>query len=368
MKNFKHTNSAHNGRAFLSEVIHTYRNEDGTLNKIAIFISALALILVLLLGHFVITSVSAHWGLNSVAASELTLEEIEDAITNSFTTALSEYVDGEYTQDELCQKVLQAIGDYLNNSGKFTDSQIADLNLLIGDYLNNTTISQDIKDNASAISDIQKMIEEKYSENRNYISDSKNQLQSLLDDNSNLDTDRYNEIKNLINNMNTWLDDSNSGNKINLNDLRKDLLDLISDLEKNTNLKIDDLKNTLTNNINELEQNTADSINSTNTTIANYFGFEGWSADINYSKSDYVSYNQKFYHSLAEDNLGNNPADSTKYWEEVDIVTLVNLLQGQIDELDSHISDLNNSNYKFQYGYDDNGCAGYYIDGQFKPF
>ncbi len=429
MKNYKPMRSSKTNPSLFDEVIKVYRKENGQLNKLAIFISILALILVLMLGHTMINAVKDHLGLNMVAASELTLEEISDEVTNSFISALDGYVDGNYTQEELKEKLLSLLGEYINSSGYFTEKQLNELNHAMEEYLLSTTIYSDISKNHQAIDDLKALIEEKYNCNFAYISAVKIELQSLLNSNKDLDDTRYNEIMSIIGSINSWINGEARSDFANLqtqiNELVRELADLKS-LENDHYLEnqqhiqnLEELQNALYNenlayiqkieeqqnaqyaenqesiknleeqqnsqyaenqeSIKDLEEQQKSQYNSnqesiknlendTYTTIANYFGLSGWSADVTYSNTAYVSYNQKFYHSLIDSNIGNEPASSPSAWEEVDIITLFNKLQSEIEVIDSHISDLNNQDYKFQYGCDENGSVGYYINGQFKPF
>ena len=139
MKNYKPMRSAKTNPSLFDEVIKVYRKENGQLNKLAIFISILALILVLMLGHIMINAFKEHLGLNTVAASELTLEEISDEVTNSFISTLDGYVDGNYTQEELKEKLLSLLGEYINSSGNFTEKQINELIKKIDIRLKNDT-------------------------------------------------------------------------------------------------------------------------------------------------------------------------------------------------------------------------------------
>ena len=411
MKNYKPMRSAKTNPSLFDEVIKVYRKENGQLNKLAIFISILALILVLMLGHIMINAFKEHLGLNTVAASELTLEEISDEVTNSFISTLDGYVDGNYTQEELKEKLLSLLGEYINSSGNFTEKQINELNQAMEEYLLGTTIYSDISKNHQAIEDLKALIEEKYNCNFAYISAVKAELQSLLNSNKDLDDSRYNEIMSIIGSINSWINGEARSDFANLqtqiNELIRELEDLkslenehylenqqhIQDLEElqnalyNENLtyiqkieaqqkaqyaenqeSIKDLEEQQNSQYNSNQESIKNLENDTYTTIANYFGLSGWSADVTYSNTAYVSYNQKFYHSLIDSNLGNEPASSPSAWEEVDIITLFNKLQSEIEVIDSHISDLNNQDYKFQYGCDENGSVGYYVNGQFKPF
>ena len=46
------------------DIVNTYRYPDGTLNKIAVFISTLALVLLVILGHFMILGIKNIKGMN----------------------------------------------------------------------------------------------------------------------------------------------------------------------------------------------------------------------------------------------------------------------------------------------------------------
>ena len=72
----KKFNDTRDNYTLLQDIIDTYRYPDGTLNKIAIFISTLALVLLITLGHFMILGIKNLRSMKTVSASELTVDEI----------------------------------------------------------------------------------------------------------------------------------------------------------------------------------------------------------------------------------------------------------------------------------------------------
>ena len=126
----------------LQEIIQTYRYPDGTLNGVAVFISTLALVLLLILGHFMILGIKNIRSLNSVSASELTLNEIEEYITDSYLDAVDEYTDGDISHEAAKRKILNHIAEYLDSSSAFTDDQKSELLEVIAEYVDGMNLDE----------------------------------------------------------------------------------------------------------------------------------------------------------------------------------------------------------------------------------
>ena len=106
------------------EVKSTYKREDGSLNGLAIFLSILAIILVLMLGLFVVEEVSDMFVARRVSAAELSLEDLQNQVEESFYQALEEEANTGLDSDPLKEKLIRLLASQLNSSGRFTDSQI----------------------------------------------------------------------------------------------------------------------------------------------------------------------------------------------------------------------------------------------------
>lgn len=149
MKNKKHYTREES--TLLQEIVRTYRYPDGTLNGIAVFISTLALVLLLIFGHFTINGLKHLAGLDKVSASELSLENIEDYITETYLDALDDYTDKKIDHDTAKRRILKQLAAFINSSDAFTDEQKVELIETIKQYLDDITIEELIKNNQESI-------------------------------------------------------------------------------------------------------------------------------------------------------------------------------------------------------------------------
>lgn len=178
----------------LQDIIDTYRYPDGTLNRIAVFISTLALVLLLVLGHFLVQGFKNIRNMETVSASELTVDEIQDYITKSYLDAINDYSGGQLDQEAAKKKILKLLAEYLNSENGFTTEQTEALSSIINEYLTNTEIFNDINDNKESIEILTKLINTKTTESKNYTDQLVKVLQDELNNNSNLDQERLNTL------------------------------------------------------------------------------------------------------------------------------------------------------------------------------
>ena len=149
MKNKKHYTREES--TLLQEIVRTYRYPDGTLNGIAVFISTLALVLLLIFGHFTINGLKHLAGLDKVSASELSLENIEDYITETYLDAIDDYTDKKIDHDTAKRRILKQLAAFINSSDAFTDEQKVELIETIKQYLDDITIEELIKNNQESV-------------------------------------------------------------------------------------------------------------------------------------------------------------------------------------------------------------------------
>ncbi len=170
----------------LEEVVRTFRYPDGTLNKIAVFISTLALVLILVLGHFVVDQVKRIAGPKEVKASELTVSEIEDYITDSYLKAIDEYYKGDLNEDQAKDKILKLLADYLSSSSAFTAEQQKEIIESISKYFSEKEIETIISDSSEHIKEIKATLEKYMSENQTSIDNLKSALLYEIQNNKQL--------------------------------------------------------------------------------------------------------------------------------------------------------------------------------------
>lgn len=273
----------------LQEIIQTYRYPDGTLNGIAVFISTLALVLLLILGHFMILGIKNIRSLNSVSASELTLNEIEEYITDSYLDAVDEYTDGDISHEAAKRKILNHIAEYLDSSSAFTDDQKSELLEVIAEYVDGMNLDEYKTATNKSIQDINSSFAEYVKRNALTLDVITQMLQNEIDANNNYTKEELDSLKKLHSDLvNTELDHFNKVNE------------MISDTQADIN----------------------NNYNSFITKI--YGGIPEWSADKQYQINDFVLYNNSFYKNLTGNNSATTPNVDTTNWQEVSITTVIN--------------------------------------------
>ena len=276
------------------EIMETYRYPDGTLNKIAIFISTLALVLLLTISHFIITGIKNINKMDSVSASELTVDELQEYITNSYLEAIAEYGDGTIDQEAAKRKILSMLSDYIESSNGFTTAQNEALNQIMTEYLESSTIYSEIEKNADSIHSISSVINEKYNENQQCITQLKQIIENEITANTNVDDARYQELNELLQKLQTYSDNRLADNTATLNSIIEDL----------------------------------------RTTYENSLGAKDFATNEIYNAGDYVIYNGKLYISLSDDNTAN--PDDPNFWRLADIEGIIsNLEKTTAEELEN---------------------------------
>ncbi|SDB46422.1 hypothetical protein SAMN02910298_02320 [Pseudobutyrivibrio sp. YE44] len=203
-------NTKKNTQGFSTQIRKIYIREDNTLNKVSLFLSALAIaLIVVLMMHFK--------GLNLFTkseASELTVEE---------------------TREE--------IYEYIDSLDGFTDAQKLALDSIISSYLDekSTALTED------DLKTIYELINEKYQSNKSSLETIKTELVNQLSATSTTDTEHYNELSKLIEELNTWLTNTNNNqtaDKKSFNLLIEDLRSYSQSADSNLNNLINNLSST----------------------------------------------------------------------------------------------------------------------------
>ncbi len=175
-------------------------------NKLALFLSALALaLIVLLIMHFKGLSLFPK-----SEASELTVDE-----------------------------AMEEIYEYIDSLDGFTDAQKLALNSIISSYLeeNSDTLTED------DLKTIYELINEKYQSNKSSLETIKTELVNQLAATSTTDTERYNQLSQLIEELENWLSNTNTTQDSN----KKSLNQLIEDLRSYSQTADSNLNNLITN-------------------------------------------------------------------------------------------------------------------------
>ncbi|MBR5636683.1 MAG: hypothetical protein IKW81_07145 [Pseudobutyrivibrio sp.] len=197
-------------QGFSTRIKKIYVKEDNSLNRVSLFLSALALaLIILLLMHFKGLSF-----VGSTSARELTVEE-----------------------------ATQELYEYINSLNGFTDAQRDVLNSVISNYLSDKAVLTDEDMNT-----MYEVINNKYQSNKSYVESIKNELVKELSSNVNSDQKNYEELNTLIQNLDTWLSETNNTQESNaktFNSLLEDLRSYTQSSDTQLNMLINDLSATM---------------------------------------------------------------------------------------------------------------------------
>ena len=287
MKKRKHT--TREDYTLLQDIIRIYRYPDGTLNSIAVFISTLALILLLIFGHFVIKGIQSINGMNTVSASEFTLGEIEEYITDTYLNAVDDYTAGDIPHEAAKRRILKHIAQYLDSSSAFTNEQKDELIEVITQYVAGMNLDEYKTATNKSIEDINSAFAAYVNQNDATLQLLTQMLQSEIDNNNNYTKEELGSLKKLHSDLvNTELDHFNT--------INENIYNLTSDVNNNYNSFINKL----------------------------YSGINEWDAAGKYKINDFVLYNNTFYKNLTGANSTTTPDLDTTNWQEISITTLVN--------------------------------------------
>lgn len=272
------------------------------INKITLFLSALAIVLIVLL---------------MLRFKGLSL----------FKTANADELSKEETLTE--------IYDYIDSLDGFTDEQKEALSTIIEEYMKDNNVLTE-EDEAS----IYALIDGKYQSNRTYVESIKTALEQELASTSTADTAHYNQLKSLIDEVNNWLNQSNTKQA----EANSSFSTLIQDLRAYTDSQDTTLSTQLNELINQLAKSTADEIKSLQQNLS--------TTQQNLSDTQQNLNNTKQDLSDTKDELTNTTSNFEK----------------RISDLEKQTSEINDDDKTyFEFGYQ-NGCYGYYAADGFKPF
>ena len=119
----------------MQDILRAYRYPAGTLNGIAVFISTLALVLLLIFGNFTINAIKHVTGLTKVSASELDLNGVEEYVTETYLDAIDDYTNGKIDHETAKARILKQLAAYVNSSSALTYEQKDEIIRSIEDYL-----------------------------------------------------------------------------------------------------------------------------------------------------------------------------------------------------------------------------------------
>ena len=342
----------------------TFTKKDGTLNPVSIGLAALIVALLVGLTGTVVYRTSPK-SMQEDIVNGLSSEEAQKAIQNAFLAGLDGYLNGEMTQEEAYDKIMQLMADYLNSSSAFTENQKTELMDILQQYLADINIEELITNNQEAITKLDKEFSRYQKENERVIENLKTSLETEIQTNKEytqeqldilnelheklekLEASHYAELNNYI---------EETYNKLYSDQQTKMYKDVdtwqapgteIKDKDGNVTgtveYKIDQYViygDTLYRNITGESTNTPPSQDKDNweqvsimktvqdnynTFITNlYSGMTEWNATGAYTPNSYVFYHNKIYRNKTGLNTSTTPDKDTANWEESSIMTVIN--------------------------------------------
>ncbi|SHJ33070.1 hypothetical protein [Pseudobutyrivibrio xylanivorans] len=306
-------NKKQNTRGFSTQIRKIYVKEDNTLNRFALFLSGLAIALVvLLLINF--KSLMHYSGL--AKASELSTSES-----------------------------IQEIYDYIDSLNGFTDDQRNVLNSIISDYFNSCSTASE--EDLLVVYDL---INAKYQTNNSQISEIRSDLESKFSSASSSDYEHYNELLRLVDELTNTVSANKTTEK-------HDKEDLAGDISRNHEEALKN-KEELTQDINLTREEAAKNK-------------EELTQDINLTREEAVKNKEELTQALKDAQSVADESDKKIIQALSDFQDASNdstqKIWNAINVLNERTTD-QNGQYEFDFGFQD-GCYGYYVDGKdFKRF
>lgn len=383
----------------LQEIVRAYRYPDGTLNGIAVFISTLALVLLLIFGHFTINAIKHVTGLTKVSASELDLNGVEEYVTETYLDAIDDYTNGKIDHETAKAKILKQLAAYVNSSSALTYEQKDEIIRSMEDYLktinldeymatNNTNVNEIrasiekyVKENEETIKVIKTTIREDIEGNKKLTDEEIEKLNELYEKIKKLEASDINQVNSEINNMHDELAENITNNYNSFIFKLYDGIDewnaadtympnsyvmyknvLYKNLTGNNTAKTPDVDKD-----NWQEASITSVINNNYHAFINTVGTNDYNASGKYQVGDYVIYNNRIYKNITG---GNGTPGKSDDWETFSLTRYIDDIEKRLTDIENRTSTVNEQgeSIKFDFVYE-RGTYGYRLpDGTFKPF
>ena len=383
----------------LQEIVRAYRYPDGTLNGIAVFISTLALVLLLIFGHFTINAIKHVTGLTKVSASELDLNGVEEYVTETYLDAIDDYTNGKIDHETAKARILKQLAAYVNSSSALTYEQKDEIIRSMEDYLktinldeymatNNTNVNEIkaslekyVKENEETIKVIKTTIREDIEGNKKLTDEEIEKLNELYEKIKKLEASDINQVNSEINNMHDELAENITNNYNSFIFKLYDGIDewnaadtympnsyvmyrnvLYKNLTGNNTAKTPDVDKD-----NWQEASITSVINNNYHSFINTVGTNDYNASGQYQVGDYVIYNNRIYKNITG---GNGVPGKSDDWETFSLTRYMDDIEKRLTDIENRTSTVNEQgeSIKFDFVYE-RGTYGYRLpDGTFKPF
>lgn len=383
----------------LQEIVRAYRYPDGTLNGIAVFISTLALVLLLIFGHFTINAIKHVIGLTKVSASELDLKGVEEYVTETYLDAIDDYTNGKIDHETAKARILKQLAAYVNSSSALTYEQKDEIIRSMEDYLktinldeymatNNTNVNEIraslekyAKENEETIKLIKTTIREDIEGNKKLTDEEIEKLNELYEKIKKLEASDINQVNSEINNMHDELTENITNNYNSFIFKLYDGIDewnaadtympnsyvmyknvLYKNLTGNNTAKTPDVDKD-----NWQEASITSVINNNYHSFINTVGTNDYNASGKYQVGDYVIYNNRIYKNITG---GNGEPGKSDDWEPFSLTSYIDDIEKRLTDIENRTTTVNEQgeSIKFDFVYE-RGTYGYRLpDGTFKPF
>ncbi len=277
----------------LQEIVRAYRYPDGTLNGIAVFISTLALVLLLIFGHFTINAIKHVTGLTKVSASELDLKGVEEYVTETYLDAIDDYTNGKIDHETAKARILKQLAAYVNSSSALTYEQKDEIIRSMEDYLKTINLDEYIATNNTNVNEIKASLEKYVKENEETIKVIKTTIREDIEGNKKLTDEEIEKLNELYEKI----------KKLEASD--------INQVNSEINNMHDELTENITNNYNSF-------------IFKLYDGIDEWNAADTYMPNSYVMYKNVLYKNLTGNNTAKTPDVDKDNWQEASITSVIN--------------------------------------------
>lgn len=277
----------------LQEIVRAYRYPDGTLNGIAVFISTLALVLLLIFGHFTINAIKHVTGLTKVSASELDLKGVEEYVTETYLDAIDDYTNGKIDHETAKARILKQLAAYVNSSSALTYEQKDEIIRSMEDYLKTINLDEYMATNNTNVNEIKASLEKYVKENEETIKVIKTTIREDIEGNKKLTDEEIEKLNELYEKI----------KKLEASD--------INQVNSEINNMHDELTENITNNYNSF-------------IFKLYDGIDEWNAADTYMPNSYVMYKNVLYKNLTGNNTAKTPDVDKDNWQEASITSVIN--------------------------------------------
>ncbi len=292
-------------RKGFSIVKNTYFRPNGTINKPAIIISAVVVLLMLIMGFYLNQTTVKKSTFDSEVVTSLSSGAAQEAVATAFLNGIEEYNNGNTDYESQRQAILKMLVEMLKADGGFTNDQKDAIEEVITEYLNTNEVYGTVEENTGTIEGISQILNKTSNKNKEYAASVKKSLKTLIDASNNKSDERYKEITKLIEDINQYID----GQEVSYEELFEKINQTVTNNSENINYLLD------------------------NTT-----GASTWDSNAIYSKGDFVLYDNRLYMSLKDGN--NSTLGDTSSWVRTDFETIIKEKTRDIESLETVLKEM----------------------------